>query len=204
MAFLMWSREPWNCICCAFRPRTRWVLRLCTEQEELHPSLPFGLTATDKTWTHTLLYEPHTGKGGKQTMRTLLYLNAIFHSPLVPVLVTAIQKARRLLDLCCLWLQAILSCSENPNGAAVCYRAYSPTVQTFTWHSGWGLLCAPASVLTTPELPFLKVLHQCLQTWYNPLTKALWWMQPAVMVEVLLVSFLLCKKTDLLLEGLQL
>lgn len=55
MAFLMWSREPWNWICCVFRPCTRWVLRVWVRQEKQHPSLPC-LSVKGRTWTSEILY----------------------------------------------------------------------------------------------------------------------------------------------------
>lgn len=98
---------------------------------------------------------------------------------------TSARSVLVMIALLVLLMQTNLSCPEDPHGAAVGYWAHSPTVQAFTWCSGWGLLCAPASVLATPELLCLNVLHQCPQIWKYPLTKALWWLHPEVMVEVL-------------------
>lgn len=119
MAFLMWSREPWNWICCAFRPCTRRVLGLWVKQGELHPSLPCP-SAKDRTWTHALPYKPPTEKWGCQTTQALIFLKTAFHSPLVSVWLTAIQKTMHLLGLCCLWLPCLhCPCSSTCAGRKI-------------------------------------------------------------------------------------
>ena len=109
------------------------------------------------------LYVPYR-VWGNWTTQTLIFLKFISHSPLVSVLLTAIWKTTQLLELCLLWSPCLrhlhfrqihLSCTSNPNGAAGEHRARDPTLNL-----GWGLLCAPASVLPPPELPSLKLIHQ--------------------------------------------
>lgn len=134
MAFLMWSREPWNWICCAFRPCTSCVLRLWVKQGELHPLLPCP-SAKDRTSAHALLYKPPTEKWGCWTAQALIFLKTAFHSPLVSVWLTAIKKTMHLLGPCCWWLTRLhhpCSCTcaghKNPPAGAVGYRAHGPSV----------------------------------------------------------------------------